>query len=174
MGPTVRAITSTLLTAAIVVWMLPVSASPGAMGRLEGQVLGIDGRPASGWQVHLVGGSGRATAQAEVDGAGLYSFRDVEPGDYSLGVVSPTGDAAIVAAPPVRLGAGELARRDIKMSESDPRTVNGVLAANPSLGAWWGERTLAAKIWTIIGIVAVVGVTAAAVDDEDDVSPVTP
>jgi hypothetical protein len=155
--------------------MLPALAAPaGLSARLEGLVLGIDGRPAAGYRVHLVGSEGDGVAHASVDASGSYSFAEVGPGEYALGVETPAGEVALVAAAPVRLGANELARRDIKLVQSDPRTVNGLLAANPSLGAWWGERTTAAKIWTIVGLVAVGGVTFAALDDEEDTSPVNP
>jgi len=171
----IRAMTCRLLTPILVVSVLPGAvSSTGVDARLEGRVLGVDGRPASGYRIHLIGDEGHDVAQASVDGSGIYSFSDLGPGEYSLGVESPSGAVAPVAAQPIRLGSRELARRDIKLLESDPTTVNGVLAANPSLGMWWGERTTAAKIWTIIGIVAVVGITAVALDDEKDTSPVTP
>ena len=77
---------------------------------------------------------------------------------------------APVAAPPVRMGEGELARRDLKLMQADPSTISGAAGANYGLGTWWASLTPAAKAWTVVAIVAVVAITWAALD-EDDVSP---
>jgi hypothetical protein len=169
MRPPIRAIACWLLIPALCLTALPaVAGSPDGAARLEGRVLGVDGFPASGYRIHLVGGAGADLGRSEVDEKGIYSFPGLAPGAYSLGVESPEGLVAPVASPPIQLGARELARRDIKLMEADAQAIDGMLAANPSLGAWWGERTLAAKIWTVVGIVAIAGVTSAALDDDDE------
>ena len=92
-----------------------------------------------------------------------------------MGLENRSGEIAAVVASPIQLGTNQLARRDIKLLESDADTVNGVLAANTGLGKWWGEATTVAKIWTVLGLVAVVGITASALDDDEEhASPITP
>jgi hypothetical protein len=79
-----------------------------------------------------------------------------------------------VAAPPTDLVAGERLRRDVRLVTAAEAGAAQASAANYGLGMWWAGLSTPAKIWTVIGIVAVVGITAAAVDsddDEDDASP---
>ena len=118
-------------------------------------MLGVDGRPAAEMRVHLIDGQGRDVAQAATSEDGLYSFKDLPSGEYSLGIENAEGQMAPVAAPPVRLGQGELARRDLKLMQADPAAVNAATAANYGMGTWWASLTPAAKAWTVVAIVAV-------------------
>jgi hypothetical protein len=106
-----------LVLATLVLAVAPAQAEAGG-ARLEGYLLGVDGRAASGYKVHLIDGEGQDVAQSSTSDEGVYRFRDVTAGAYSLGIESPEGRMAPVAAPPVRLSADELARRDIKLVES--------------------------------------------------------
>jgi len=157
---------------ALLLWVASpvVAATNGA--RLEGLVLGVDGRPAAQMKVHLIDGQGRDLSQAATTDEGVYSFKDLPAGEYSLGIENPEGAMAPVAAPPVRLEQGELARRDLKLMEADPAAVNAATRANYGMGAWWASLTPAAKAWTVVALVAVVGITAAALSSEDEASPV--
>ena len=103
-----------LLCAACV---LPVAAD-GA--RLEGLVLGVDGRAASGLTLHLIDEQGRGAGESRTSDEGVYSFTDLPSGSYSLAVEDTAGRVAIVDAPPMRLGERTLARRDVRLMEADP------------------------------------------------------
>jgi len=159
---------------ALLLWVAsPVLA--GADGaRLEGLLLGVDGRPAAAMTVHLIDTPGRDLAQAATSDDGVYSFKDLPAGEYSLGVESPEGGMAPVAAPPVRLTSGELARRDLKLMQADAVSVNAATGANYGMGAWWASLTPAAKAWTVVAVLAVVGITAAALSTENEPSPIVP
>jgi hypothetical protein len=156
---------------------LPAVAIAGSLGaRIEGRVLGVDGRPAAGHRVHLIDDGGRSVAQAATSNEGIYAFKDLAAGSYGLGIEGVNGEAAPVAAPAVKLGNGELGRRDIRLMQAEPGRIEAATQANYGVGMWWAGLSPAAKVWTIIGIVAVAGVTAAALsdDDESDASPSEP
>jgi hypothetical protein len=163
-----------LAAVATVLALLTWVASPALAGaddaRLEGLLLGVDGRPATEMRVHLIDDQGRDLAQVATSEDGLYSFKDLPAGEYSLGIENAEGQMAPVTAPPVRVGQGELARRDLKLMEADPAAVNAATGANYGLGTWWASLTTAAKAWTAVAVLAVVGITWAALD-EDDASP---
>ena len=60
------------------------------------------------------------------------------------------------------------ARRDLKMLQSSPNQTGQAIAGNADLGMWWAGLTPAAKAWTIVAIVVVIGITVAALDDDDE------
>jgi hypothetical protein len=172
MRHTVRlAIAHALIAASLQLLAAPAVAAIAAGGRgavLEGLVVGVDGTAARAHRVHLIDGQGRDVAQSTTTSDGAYSFRAVAPGSYALGVENPAGLIAAVAAPPLELGRADLARRDIRLLEGDLGQASAQVQANYGLGQWWAGLSSAAKVWTIIGIVAVVGITIAALDDDDD------
>jgi len=160
---------------ALLLWIAPSPALASSGGaRIEGLLIGVDGQPASDMTVHLIDGQGNDVAQAGLDGEGLYSFKDLPPGDYSLGIENASGQMAPVLAPAVSLDDDQLARRDLKMMESDPASMTNATGANYGLGSWWAGLAPAAKAWTIVAIVAVIGITAAAVSGSDDETPEPP
>lgn len=165
-----------LLVPLLAVTTLPALGSPAAGARLEGLVHGVDGRPASGYRVHLIDEEGRGLAESTVDGSGGYAFTSLSAGDYSLGLENRSGEIAAVVTRPIELGHDELARRDIRLMGSDADTVNGALAANASLGSWWGDLTHVGKVWTVVGLVGFVALAASALDDDNEVdaTPTTP
>ena len=103
--------------------------------------------------VHLIGPAGQDLGHSTVGEDGLYSFTGLDAGRYSLGIELPDGSLAPVAAPPVRLAQGELARRDLKLIHADADLVNGALQANYGLGEWWKNLSKSGKVWTGIAIV---------------------
>lgn len=150
----------------LIVALSPAGAGSGAL--LEGRVVGEDGRAASGFAVHLIGDGGRQVGVSNTDTDGIYSFPSLDAGEYHLGIEHPSGGMAPVAGPPVRLGDGELARRDLKLMHASPQQRRQALQGNASLGSWWAGLTPAAKAWSIVAIVVVVGITVAALDDDDE------
>ena len=164
-----RSLTATLTLLTLAFACLPVSAGSSASGaRLEGLLIAVDGRPAPGYKVHLIDERGEPAGQAVSDADGIYSFRGLSAGSYSLGIELPHGKIAPVAAPPVRLGGGELARRDVKLLEAGPEEAQAAGTANYGFGMWWAGLAPAAKAWTIVGMVAVAAVTVAALADDDE------
>jgi len=162
-----------LLAAVTVTWTaLPAHAAP-ATGRIEGLVIGLDGRPAADYRVHLIDTAGSQAAQAVTDAGGSYSLPDVAAGEYALALESPEGQVAPVSTP-VRIGRGELRRHDLKLLEAEPEERDAATASSGGLGAWWAGLSTAAKVWVIVGSVAVVGVTYAALTDDDDEQTASP
>lgn len=159
-----------LVMVALVLALAPVQAQAGG-ARLEGYLLGVDGRAASGYRIHLIDDEGLDVAQSLTSDEGVYRFRDVTAGAYSLGVESPEGRVAPVAAPPVRLGADELARRDIKLIASGDAEREAVERENYSFGVWWAGLSPAAKAGSVVGVFVILGVTVQALDDEDQGTP---
>jgi len=159
-----------LVALALALALAPAQAVAGG-ARLEGYLLGVDGRAANGHTIHLIDGDGQDVAQSLTSDEGVYRFRDVRAGAYSLGVENPEGRIAPVAAPPVRLGADELARRDIKLVASGEAERETVERENYSFGVWWAGLSPAAKAGSVIGTFVILGVTIQALDDESDGTP---
>ena len=153
---------------ALVVWFAPMGAfASESGGRLEGLIIGTDGRAATGSTIHLIDQQGDVR-QATTDDDGLYSFGDLPTGSYAVGIELPDGTIAPIASPPVRMRAGELARRDVKLLEADAGAVEQAAAANYSFGTWWAGLSGGAKAGVIIGFVLVgYGLVEAFSDDDD-------
>ena len=172
---TVKSIVACTTLFALLLWIAPSPALASGGARLEGILLDVDGQPASEMTVHLIDGQGNDVAQVGLDDEGLYSFKALPPGDYSLGIENPAGQMAPVIAPAVSLADDELARRDLKMMQGDPASMNSATSPNYGLGSWWAGLAPAAKAWTIVAIVAVIAITAAAVSgDDEEEQPVSP
>jgi hypothetical protein len=176
---TARSIVASLTVFALLLWIAPSPAlASGDGARLEGLLVGVDGRPASDMTVHLIDGQGNDVAQVGVSDEGLYSFQQLPPGEYSLGIENTEGQMAPVMAPAVNLSGDQLARRDLKLMQADPGAMPGTMTSgitpNYGMGTWWAGLSTAAKAWTIVAIVAVVGITAAALSSDDDDSSEPP
>ena len=172
MRATFRVPSAMLVVLALIASSGPVSSGP-PPGRIEGLVIGVDGRPAPAHRVRLIDAAGVESATAVTDRTGLYSVRDVPPGEYGLALETPDGQVAPVSAP-VRLRAGELRRHDLRLLEGEPADQDAAAQSSGGLGAWWAGLSTAAKVWVIVGSVAVVGVTYAAVTDDDDEPEASP
>jgi hypothetical protein len=133
--------------------------------------MGLDGRAAAGHRIHLIAAGGEDLGRSAVGEDGCYSFARLDAGQYSLGVEMPDGTLAPVAAPPVRLGHDELARRDLKLVTSDADMTNAALQANYGLGQWWNGLSTPGKAWTIMAIIVAASLTYEALDDETRASP---
>lgn len=157
---------------AVVLALTPTQAL--ASARLEGLLVGADGRAATGFRVHLIDASGADVAQASASHAGLYSFRDLPAGAYSLGVENTQGQIAPVAAPPVRLADNQLARRDIRLQPATDAEREAVGQINADFGMFWAGLSPMAKTWAIIGTLFFVGVTLVALDNESTATPIAP
>jgi len=168
-----RTIASFSTILALLLMISPLTALAGG-SRLEGLVVGLDGRSAEGLAVHLIDDGGKDIGRAAIDESGMYRFGDLEAGAYGLGVENSSGQMAPVAGPQIKLGANELARRDLKLLNSgDERGGGGGGGSNYSVGEWWAGLTPAAKAWTVVAIVVVAGVTVAVLSD-DNASPFVP
>ncbi|MDH3626638.1 MAG: carboxypeptidase-like regulatory domain-containing protein [Acidobacteriota bacterium] len=171
MYATAKRITSFTLMIALSLFVLPVSAAPSApTGAIEGLVIGVDGTPATGFSVHLIDPSGTAVSESAVDEQGRYSFSAVAEGEYALGIESDAGTFAPVVAPPVKLGSRELARRDLKLMNGTTHDRNEALTADYSLGSWWAGLAPAAKVWSVVAVVAASALTLAAFDSDESVA----
>ena len=146
--------------------LLAVTPVQAAGARLEGYVVGVDGRGAPEHRVHLIDDQGQGVATAQTSEKGVYRFRDLPAGAYSLGIESPEGKMAPVAAPPTELASAELARRDIKLVSADRQQREAVATQNADFGLWWAGLSAPAKAWSIVGVFVLLGVTFAALDDE--------
>ena len=110
---------------ALLLWIAP---SPALAIRRRRQARGTVAR--CGWAPrrrderppHRRAGQRRGPGQ-RLDDDGLYSFKDLPPGDYSLGIENAYGQMAPVLAPAVSLADDQLARRDLKMMEGDPASM---------------------------------------------------
>jgi hypothetical protein len=164
-----RSLTAMMTLLILAIACVPASAGSAASGaRLEGQLIAVDGRPAAGYKVHLIDQRGDDLVQAVSDSDGVYSFRGLDAGSYSLGIELPQGLIAPVAAPPVELRGGHLARRDVKLLESGPEQAQVATGANYGFGMWWAGLAPSARAWTIVGMVAVAAVTVLALTESDD------
>lgn len=139
-----------------------------AGSRIEGMVIAADGKPAAGYSVHLIESNGEASRTAETDSDGIYTFGGLESGDYALGIQTPGGEAAAVAAPPVAVQGQELARRDIRLYNSNSQLNSAPVNYSGGMGLWWAGLSAGAKAGTIIALLAVVGYGTSELLDDDD------
>jgi len=164
-----RSLVVLLIVPAMLLAMLPSTARAGDSGaRLEGLLLDVQGRPATGYGVILIDDVGQEVQRSPIDEHGLYSFREITAGGYSLGVETPQGQKAPVATPPINVADGQLARRDLQISESDPRGTGSIAQGNYGLGMWWASISPAGKAWTIVALTTFFVVTVAILADSDD------
>lgn len=175
MRNSLRSVACILQVTALLLWIIPAESLAGSpQGRLEGLVLDVAGRPASGHRVHLIDEQGRALGHSEVSEDGIYSFKELPAGDYSLGIESPDGTVAPVAAPAVRLQDRALARRDLKLVRADTAAVDQAAEGNYGFSLWWHGLSKAGKAWTVLAIVVAGGLTYEALSDEDEGSRFVP
>jgi len=175
MRSVLRSLIVSLTVPAMLLAMLPSptrAADPGA--RLEGLLLDDQGRPATGYGVLLIDDQGREVERSPIDAQGLYSFREITAGGYSLGIETPQGQKAPVATPAINVGDGQLARRDLQISESDPRGTGSIVQGNYGLGTWWASISPAGKAWTIVALTTFFVVTVAILADSDDETKASP
>jgi hypothetical protein len=163
-----KSIVHLTVVALLLLGVSPAIHATAAGARLEGLLLAGDGRPAKDFTVHLIGSDGEVLARSTTSDEGVYSFKELEPGEYGLGIESPDGMMAAVAAPPLRLGQGELSRRDLKLVEASQEDIDRALEENPSIGMAYAGWSRAGRIWFWIAIVVGLGIGIAALDDEDD------
>jgi len=120
--------------------------------------------------VYLIDEQGTAR-RATTSNSGMYSFEDVAAGVYSLGVETPAGAIAPATAPPFRMDAGRLVRRDLKLLEADAPTVGRAATANYGVGTWWGSMNAGGKVGVLVAVAAVGWGVYEALDDERCASP---
>jgi len=151
--------------------LTPAPASPGIGARLDGRLVGVDGRSASGLTMHLIDAQGVDLATSTTDHDGIYGFGGIEAGRYALGVETPAG-LTPVAGSSILLASNELARRDVKLMGAELGDHERATHGNFGLGMWWAGLSTAAKVWTVVGSVVIVGITLAALSDsESEASP---
>ena len=150
---------------------LPVLASDTG-ARLEGIVVGVEGRPAAGATVYLIDQSGNALAEATTSEDGIYSFPNVPAGEYGMGIQTEDGTIAPVASASLELSNGKLARRDLKLVETDASQFERA-AASYGFGSWWAGLSGGAKFGAIVAFVAV-GYGLYEVVSDDDEAPASP
>jgi hypothetical protein len=162
------ALCATLALAVSGATMAPPAVAGSGGGRLEGLLVGVDGRAASGYTLHLIDGDGRDVGRSRTSDEGIYSFPELPSGDYALGVESPDGRVAVVDAPPVRVGRSSLARRDVRLTQADAADRSAALKSNPSLGLWWAGLSPTARAWSVVGMAFFTVITISAFRRDDD------
>ena len=135
--------------------------------RIEGLVLGFDGRPAEGFRVHLIDDSGSDRGQAGVDAAGTYQLAGIQPGRYALALEAPDGRFAPVNAAPLQVRQGHLVRRDLKLIEQDPADPASLVSPAYGFGSWWAGLSTGARIWSGVAAVVFVAFTIEAFSSDE-------
>ncbi len=161
-----RVAVSAALTLLLALPQVPLLAGP-AGARLEGFLIDVDGRAASGFRVHLIDAGGEDVAQATTSERGTYAFRELPAGSYSLGIENTEGRIARVVAPALQLGPDELARRDIKLMSADDAEF-GDAAADTAGGfaIYWAGLPPVVRASSVVGVFVILGLTLRALDDE--------
>lgn len=165
---------ASLTILSLVLAVSPVIGQPSATGaRLEGLLLGVDGKPVEGFSVLLIDETGTVRSTATTESDGMYRFRDLRAGSYGLGLESPDGAGAAVRSEPTKLADGQLVRMDIKLLEPEPGASLAPGANQKGLGVWYAGLTRRGKIltWVAVGVLVTTTVIILA-DDEDDASPI--
>lgn len=150
---------------------VPTLAQDGT-GRLEGTVLGLDGTPASGIEVVLIGENGAEISSATTDANGNYAIAAVPAGAYGLGLVLRNGTAVTVPGDDVVLVAGEVTRRDLQLVQAGTSTPKTAVEPPPVTAGkaelWWAGLSPVMKGVVIGGGVAAIALIAVAVSGGDD------
>jgi len=152
---------------ALLVWTLPLALAAEGTGRLDGLVLGTDGKPAVGSTVHLIDSSGKSR-RAAVDADGKYSLPEVPVGAYSLGVETAAGEVGPVVAPPVRIDEGRLVRRDVKLAQATPLLVDRTIQGNYSFGSWFSGLGKGAQTGVVLGFLVAAYGAVELIDNDDN------
>ncbi len=163
-----RAAVSTLLALVLGLPQATLRANAGG-ARLEGFLIDVDGRAASGFRVHLIDSRGEDVAQATTSDRGIYAFQELPAGTYSLGIENTEGQIARVAAPALRLGSDELARRDIKLMRADDDAAGDTADQTAKgFGICWAGLPPAVRAGSVVGVFVILGLTLSALDDESN------
>ncbi len=160
-----RALVAAVVIAVVLAAVSPAAAAAPDGARLAGLLIGVDGRAARGFTLHLIDDGGNDVARATTGEDGVYRFDDLPGGSYSLGIEDPTGRMAVVDAAPLRLKGRALARRDVRLAPAGPDALRAATEANPSIGMWWAGLSPAARAMSLIGVAVFVLITISAVDD---------
>ena len=173
MRTTVKATAAYVTTLALLICISPFPVLASDTGaRLEGIVVGVEGRPAAGATVNLIDKNGDALAEATATEDGIYSFPNVPAGEYVMGIQTEDGTIVPVAAAPLQLNDGKLARRDLKLVETGTGEFEQA-TANYGFGSWWAGLSGGAKFGVIVAFVAV-GYGLYEVISDDDEKPASP
>ena len=119
----------------------------GSDARLEGRVVGVDGRAAVGIEVVPLDAAGEVVGRSALDGEGMYRFRDLPAATYGVALESAEGLAAPVLQSDTRIRDGELARRDIKLVDASAVSLAPANEGGRSIGERWAGLNKAAKAW---------------------------
>jgi len=168
MSKTERRIVAHLTLLILILAIVPTPTEAAGAARLEGVVLGVDGRAAGGHRVHLIDDTGHDVAQAMTGDEGVYRFRDLSSGAYVLGIENPEGLVAPVSAALIRLGNDELARRDVKLVQADQAQREMASNENGGFGVFWAGLSPGAKAWSVIGVFIILGITIEALDEDEN------
>ena len=148
---------------------LPAARANGGGARLEGFLIDVDGRAAAVFRVHLIDSVGEDVAQSTTSDRGIYAFQALPAGAYSLGIENTEGRIARVAAPALRLGSDELARRDIKLMQADNEAADDSATSNSGgFGVYWAGLPPAVRAVSVVGVFVILGLTLSALDDESN------
>ena len=156
---------TTVLGLLLVGSQFPAAASTGA--RLEGMLIGVDGRPAAGHRVLLVDGDGADIDATTTGDDGVYSFQGLPTGEYDVLVEGPEGQLGGLSGESLRLEGDQLARHDLRLLEADADSA-AMLQANYGVKQRYAGMSGAEKtwLWVVVGVVG--GLTLFLVFDEDD------
>ena len=159
--------------ACVILFLLGLAASvapttAGDPGRVEGLIVGPDGRPAVGFDVLLIDDTGDVVEHVAADADGQYRFKRVDAGAYDLALQSPEGHAAPVLAPATNVHAGELVRRDIRLVPSTTPVSFAPAGSGGGAGTWWAGLPAGAKVGIAIGGLVVLAVLVETVTDSEE------
>ncbi len=157
-----RVAVSTLLALVLGLAQAPPRANAGG-ARLEGFLIDVDGRAASGFRVHLIDSRGEDVAQATSSDQGIYAFQELPAGTYSLGIENTEGRIARVAAPALRLGPNELARRDIKLMQADNAAAGDTAGG---FAIYWAGLPPAVRAGSVVAVFVILGLTLRALNSK--------
>lgn len=158
-------------TVAMLLSFFPTIAPAGEGARLEGLLVGVDGKPAAGYNVLLIGEEGEVLDRTEAAGDGIYRFSNLASGSYSLGLETPDGLAAPVMNGPTDVKSGQLVRMDIKLMRQDAVSADDSKKKPAGIRIWWAGLSRTAKTWTLVGVSVATVIIINALDDEDPASP---
>lgn len=154
---------------ALLVFVAPTGAIAAvANSTIEGMIVGVDGRAASGYTIHLIDENGTVVRHVLTDASGTYTFANLPAGNYGVGIETPDGMMVPVATPPISVTADAVVHRDVKLIEADAQTANQVATSNPAVGSWWAGLSGIAKAGVIVGLAAVTWGVVDALDDDDE------
>ncbi|MDH3285876.1 MAG: carboxypeptidase-like regulatory domain-containing protein [Acidobacteriota bacterium] len=155
---------------------------PALSAQMRGVLLGVDGTPASGYQIGLKSSAGDLFLAPPTGADGSFAITGLPTGSYTIVAFSPDGAEFPVMGPKVDLQPGQVERMEVRLkpeAHAPGRDPGAKSPASPGRGGSWLSRVWHGSGGGKAGLIAVAtlgsyGLYELLDDDDKRMSPITP